>query len=157
MKFCEGLHPLSPYLWRIWNDIPRYMSTKISFSGWCESTLTSSSFSEIEIWRHDMCNLWATSVPFSKQIQHSDHRNQYKEWYRWAGVIWKWKVNRDTYLKKKSLFDWCINYQHLKEQHVKEVMVLVVTAKGWQEGLHLLWRKAFWIWGNMRSRMKFKY
>ena len=31
--------------------------------------------------------------------------------------------------RRKSLFHWCIDYWHLKEQHVKEVMVLAVPSK----------------------------
>ena len=58
----------------------RYYSESVS--GWCGSTLTSSSSSKIEIWRHGMCNLWTTSVRYSELIQHSDHENQYKEQHR---------------------------------------------------------------------------
>ena len=32
--------------------------------------------------------------------------------------------------RRKSLFHCCINYQHLKEQHVKQVMALAVFSKG---------------------------
>ena len=74
----------------------RYHSESVS--GWCEKTFTSSSSSEIEIWRHNMCNLWTTSVPFSEQIQHSDCGNQYKERHRWASVIWIRKVDRDIFI-----------------------------------------------------------
>ena len=45
--------------------------------------------------------------------------------------------------KRKSLFHWCIDYQHLTEQYVKEVMLLAVSSKGWQERVHLLWRRVF--------------
>ena len=31
--------------------------------------------------------------------------------------------------RRKSLFHCCINYQHLKEQHVKQVMALAVFSK----------------------------
>ena len=32
--------------------------------------------------------------------------------------------------RTKSLFHRCIDYQQLKEQHVKDVMVLAVSSKG---------------------------
>ena len=47
--------------------------------------------------------------------------------------------------RRKSLFHWCINYQHLREQLVKEVMVLAVSSNSWQERLYLLLRRVFRI------------
>ena len=44
----------------------RYHSKLVS--EWFESTLISSSSSEIEIWRHDMCKLWTKSVLSFEQI-----------------------------------------------------------------------------------------
>ena len=49
------------------------------------------------------------------------------------------------FFRRKSLFHWCINYQHLKKQYVKEIMVLAVSPNDWQELLYLLWRRVFWI------------
>ena len=59
--------------------------------------------------------------------------------------------------RRKSFLHWCTDYQHLKEQHVKEVVVSVVSSKVWQERLHLLWKTVFWIWENRLSRVEFKY
>ena len=59
--------------------------------------------------------------------------------------------------RTKSLFHRFIDYQQLKEQHVKDVMVLAVSSKGWQERLHLLWKRVFWIWGSKPSRVEFRY
>ena len=137
--------------------ICQYRYNSESVSGWCKSTLTLNSSSELEkeLRRLNMCNAWTASVSSSEQMQQSDRGNQYKERPRRAGVIWKWEV--DLVFTRKSLFDWCIKYQHLKEQHIEEVMVLPVYSGGWQERLRLLWRRAFWIWGNKPARVELKY
>ena len=45
--------------------------------------------------------------------------------------------------RTKSLFHWCMDYKHLNEQHVKEVMSLAVSSKSWQERLLMMWRRVF--------------
>ena len=127
-KFCVGLHPLYHRLWQIWNDIQRYMPTHISsrISGWSESTLNSSSSGKLRYGD-------ATCVPYEQpqflllgrsniQTMEINIRSDTGD----LGSFESGKLIVTLVCRRKSLFHWCINYQHSKEQHVKKAMVLAV-------------------------------
>ena len=67
-----------------YETIQRYSE---SIGGWCKNILTSSSYSEIDIWKPNVCNLWTTSVSSSEQIQHSDHWNLEATEVSWSHLI----------------------------------------------------------------------